>query len=64
MKKTTYVSKEQDLSNIALEFQTRMLRQENKWKDCRLQMSQNYIFIDCITRYIENSAQKITIINL
>lgn len=54
---TTYVSKEQDVSNIALEPQTRMLRQENKRKECRLQMNQSYIFVDCIAQYIENSAQ-------
>lgn len=63
MKKTTYVSKEQDLSNIALEFQTRVLRQENKQKECRLQMIQNYILVDYIAQYIEIQYNAIIIIN-
>lgn len=63
MKKTTYVSKERDLSNIALEFQTRVLRQENKQKECRLQMIQNYILVDYIAQYIEIQHKEIIIIN-
>lgn len=63
MKKTTYVSKEHDLSNIALEFQTRVLRQENKQKECRLQMIQNYILVDYIAQYIEIQHNAIIIIN-
>lgn len=63
MKMTTYVSKEQDLSNIALEFQTRVLRQENKQKECRLQMIQNYILVDYTAQYIEIQHKAIIIIN-
>lgn len=63
MKKTTYVFKEQDLSNTALEFQTRVLSQENKQKECRLQMIQNYILVDYIAQYIEIQHKAIIIIN-
>lgn len=56
MKKTAYISQRSDLFNIALEFLNRVLRRE-KLKESRLQMNQNYIFVDYITQYMENSAQ-------